>query len=149
MKNKKPFAVLCLLVLAALALAVSYEASVTVSANLNAIGGIATSPGIGVFADAACTVAATSVDWGALAPGGTTNQTVYVKNTGTAAETLMMTNSNWNPAAAANYLNCTWNQQSTVLNPGQSADAVLTLCVLSTVTGITSFSFTITISATG
>jgi hypothetical protein len=73
---------------------------------------------------------------------------VYVKNTGNAAVTLNMTTSAWSPSSASSYITLTWNQTGTVLQAGGVVTAGLTLTVSSSISGITSFSFNITISGT-
>jgi hypothetical protein len=91
----------------------------------------------------------TSMNWGSLAAGGTATQTVYVKNTGSAPMTLSLATSNWNPTVASSYITISWNQQGTQLAPEQAVAATLTLTVSPSITGITSYSDTITISGTG
>jgi hypothetical protein len=102
-----------------------------------------------VYSDSACTTNMTSINWGSIAAGGTATQTVYVKNTGTGTMTLSLTASNWSPSGASTYITISWNQQGTQLSAGGSVAATLTLTVSSSITGITSFSNTITISGTG
>jgi len=96
-----------------------------------------------------CTTNKTSITWASVAAGGSATQTVYVKNTGTAPMTLNLAVTNWTPTTASNYITITWNQQGTVLTAGQLIAATLTLNVSSSITGITSYSNTITISGTG
>ena len=126
--------------------------AVSVSANLNSSGSISittSSPNIGVFSDGACTTAASSVNWGSLAAGGVAAQTVYVKNTGTGSMALSLATSNWNPSTASTYITVSWNQQGVLLSPGQSVAAIITLTVSPNITGISTFSDTMTISGTG
>ena len=138
------------LVLVALALTMTTYSAINVSTNINSSGSIITSsPNIGAFSDSACTTAVTSVNWGSLAAGGTATQTVYVKNTGTAPMTLSLATSNWNPASASTYITVSWNQQGVQLAAGQSVAATITLTVSPSITGIASFSDTMTISGTG
>ena len=146
---RAPKSIVILLTVAAFALVTSTLAAVTVNQNFPSTGTIASSPNIGVYADSACTAAITSVSWGSTAPGGTTTQTVYVKNTGTVSMTLSMIASNWNPLVAGTYMTITWNKEGSTLAVGQSTAAILTLTVSPTVTGITNFGNTITISGTG
>ena len=134
---------------AALALTVTTWAAVTVNQNISSTGSIATAPNIGVYSDSACTTSLTSINWGSITAGGTVTQTVYVKNTGTGSMTLSLTVNNWNPATASTYISVSWNQVGTQLSAGQSVAATLTLTVSSSITGITSFSNTITISGSG
>jgi hypothetical protein len=102
-----------------------------------------------VYSDAACTTAKSAITWGSLAVGSSTTQTVYVKNTGTAAMTLSLSSSNWTPTNANTYITVSWDKQGASLAAGQSTPAVITLTVSSATTGITTFSNTITLSGTG
>jgi len=137
------------LTVAAFALATLTLAAITVTQNVSSSGAVVTSPNIGVYSDSACTTTMTSITWGSVAPGGSATQTVYVKNTGTGSMSLSLAVSNWSPSGASTYITISWNQQGTQLSAGQSVAATITLTVSSSITGITSFSNTITISGTG
>jgi len=104
---------------------------------------------LNVYSDSACTTAVTSINWGSIAPGGTTSKVIYLKNTGNTPLTLSLSTANWNPTAAASQLIISWNKQDTVLAAGQSVAATVTLAVSSSVSGITSFSTQIIIAGTG
>jgi uncharacterized repeat protein (TIGR01451 family) len=110
--------------------------------------GSVTAVGVGVYSDSGCTTALSAISWGTLNPGDVKTYTVYVKNTGTVSVTLNMTIGNWNPASASSYITLTWNQEKVVLPAGQVVQAVLTLTVSSSASGVTSFSFDITITGT-
>jgi hypothetical protein len=139
-----------LLAIVALALTVTTMAAITINKDVTSSGTITTtSPNLGIYSDSACTNAITSVTWGSISAGTSTNQTVYVKNTGTGTMTLSMAVSNWSPAGASTYLSVTWDKQGSTLTTGQSSAAILTLTVSPSVTGITSFSNTITLTGTG
>jgi hypothetical protein len=71
-----------------------------------------------------------------------------VKNEGNVPVTLSVQASNWNPASAQTFLTLTWNRNGYVLAVGASVQAVLYLTVSSSISGITTFSFDITITAT-
>ncbi|MCW3984552.1 MAG: hypothetical protein NWE96_11265 [Candidatus Bathyarchaeota archaeon] len=105
--------------------------------------------GLKVYSDSACTTPLSAISWGAIPPGGTANQVIYIKNTGNAPLTLGMTTANWNPTEAAASLVLTWDKQSAVLMPGQSTQATLVLMAVSNIQGITSFGFQIILVATG
>jgi len=141
--------IVILLTIAAFALTASTYAAVQVNQSVNSIGTIATSPNIGVYSDAACTNAITSVNWGSIAAGGSSSQTIYIKNTGTGSMTLSMITSAWSPSNANTYITISWNKEGTVLATGQIATATLTATVSSSITGISSFSNTITFYGTG
>ena len=110
--------------------------------------GSVTAVGVGLYSDSACTTALSAISWGTLNPGDVKTYTIYVKNTGTVPVTLNMTVGNWNPTSASSYITLTWNQEKYVLPAGQVVTAVLTLSVSSSVSGVTSFSFNIIITAT-
>lgn len=110
--------------------------------------GSVTAVGVGVYSDIGCTTALSAINWGTLNPGDVKNYTIYVRNEGTVSVTLNMTIGNWNPSSASSYITLTWNQEKYVLPAGQVVQAVLTLSVSSSVSGVTSFSFDITITGT-
>ena len=103
--------------------------------------------GVGVYWDQACSNPVSSISWGVLDPGSNVNKTVYIKNTGTNAVTLSLTASNWNPSNASNYMTLSWNYGGQLVNVGAVVQVKLTLSVLSSISGITNFSFDITIIA--
>ncbi len=138
-----------LLTAIALVLVGSTLAAINVSQDVSSSGTIITSPNIGVYSDSACTTNMTSINWGSITPGGSTTQTVYVKNTGTASMSLSMAVTGWTPSLAGSYITISWNKQNSNLNAGASTSATITLTVSSSITGISSFSNTITISGTG
>jgi uncharacterized repeat protein (TIGR01451 family) len=110
--------------------------------------GSVTAVGVGIYTDSGCTTALSSISWGTLSPGDVKTYTIYVKNEGTVSVTLNMTIGNWNPASASSYITLTWNKEKYALAAGQVVQAVLTLSVSSSVSGVTSFSFDITITGT-
>jgi hypothetical protein len=158
-QRKFPWVAIVALAFVVLALTLTTYGTVSESANIISSGSIATlsivstssasSSGIGVYSDNACAVPMTTINWGSVSLGGTVTTTVYVKNTGGASLTLSMTTNNWNPTTANGPLTVTWDKQATVLTPGQSTAATITLTASSSITGITSFSVQISISGTG
>jgi hypothetical protein len=105
--------------------------------------------GVGVYWDTAFTNKTTSISWGALDPGSKKNVTVYIRNEGYSGATLSMQTSNWNPSTASTYMALTWNYNGQLINVGAAIVVKFTLSVSSSVSGITSFSFNITITTTG
>jgi hypothetical protein len=104
---------------------------------------------VGAYKDAACNQTLSTIDWGTLIPGSTCNYTtLYIRNEGTASLVLNETVGNWNPALASSYITLSWNREGYVLSSGATVQAVLTLSVPSNITGISSFSFDITITGT-
>jgi hypothetical protein len=104
---------------------------------------------IGVYSDSACQNAVTNINWGTLSPGSVATQTVYVRNEGNVGVTLSMATTNWSSQTAQNYINVTWDKEGYSLTLGSVATAVLTLSVSASISGITSFSFNVTITGTG
>ena len=105
--------------------------------------------GVGVYWDQPCTNTISSISWGTLDPGSNVNKTIYIRNEGNTAATLSMTTSNWNPTNASSYMTLSWNYGGQTLSVNQVVQVKLTLSVSSSVTGITNFSFDITITASG
>jgi hypothetical protein len=132
----------------AFSLAASTLAVLTVNQNLGSSGTVTTSPNIGVFSNSACTNSLTTIPWGTITAGGSTTQTIYVKNTGTGSLTLGLSTANWTPAQASTYITVSWDKQGTQLSTGQSTQATVTITVSSSISSITNFSNTISISGT-
>jgi len=103
--------------------------------------------GVGIYWDSACTNAVSSINWGMLNPGSSKNETIYIRNEGNTTVTLTMTTSNWNPSNASDYIALNWNYNGQPIEVGVVIQATLTLSVSSSIDGITSFSFDITITA--
>jgi hypothetical protein len=120
-----------------------YSASKTIpnTGNVKAIG-------VGVYWDSACTNAVSLIEWNSIGPGEAKNVAVYIRNEGNMAVVLNMTTSNWNPATASSYISLSWNRGGYVLATGAKVQAVLTMSVSSTISGVTSFSFNIVITGT-
>jgi len=96
-----------------------------------------------------CTQVVNSVDWGTPEVGEVVYQTVYIKNSGSAPLSVSMTTSSWTPVEAANYITLTWDREGASIDLDQVLQALLTLTVSDTITGITDFSFNIVIEGTG
>ncbi len=134
-------------VIAVMAVIMSAFSALMVSRTISNTGNVR-AVGVGIYSDSNCTVSISSISWGALDAGATTSVTIYVKNEGNVAVRLSMTVSNWSPAGTSSYLTLAWNREGTTLNAGSSIQAVLTLSVSSSISGITNFSFDITIAGT-
>ena len=105
--------------------------------------------GVGVYWDQACSNPVSSISWGTIDPASGVNKTVYIKNTGNNAATLSLTTSNWSPSNASSYMTLSWDYNGQPINVNAVIQVKLTLSVLSSISGITSFSFDITITASG
>jgi hypothetical protein len=105
--------------------------------------------GVGVYWDQACSNPVSSISWGTIDPGSSVNKTIYIKNTGNNAATLNLATSNWSPSNASSYMTLSWDYNGLPVNANAVIQVKLTLSVSSGVSGITNFSFDITIVATG
>jgi hypothetical protein len=145
----KKFSVLfCIVVLLSAVFVLSAYAALNSSKTVLSSGRIST-VNVGVYKDSACTQTATSIDWGNLTAGSSTNFTLYIKNLGTSRETLSLTTNGWSPSTASQYLTITWDQNNVALNSNQVVKANLTLNVSASIdSSITTFSNNITITGT-
>jgi hypothetical protein len=144
------FEIALLLVLCALATGIFGTATSLLQANKTfSNAGSVKGVGVGIYSDSACTTQTSSINWGALDPGSSKTTVIYVRNEGNAVVTLTKTVQNWNPTNAQSYMTLNWNYANQTLSVNQVLQVNLTLVVSSTVSGITSFSFDVTITATG
>lgn len=97
--------------------------------------------GIEAYADSACTIPLTSIQWGYVDPGGNYNFTFYLKNTGNSPVTLNMTIVNWTPVEAATYLSVTWDAEANIVQPAANQSVLVSLSVSPAVTGIAAFQY--------
>lgn len=104
--------------------------------------------GVGIYWDQACTNKTSSINWGLLDPGSNKTVTVYVRNEGNAPATLSKTIQNWNPSTATSYMSLNWSYAGQTLSVNQVLQVKLTLLVLSSISGISNFSFDTSIIAT-
>ena len=87
----------------------------------------------------------TSIDWGTLSPGQTANHDALIVNGDpTKTYTLTVTASEWNPANATDYMAFSYNDYGQTLHTQMGVR--FTLEVYENCTGITWFSFTITLN---
>jgi len=105
--------------------------------------------GVGVYWDQALTNPVSSINWGTIEPGSNVIRTVFIRNEGNAPATLSMAASNWNPSDASSYMTLSWDYGGQSLTMNEVVEVDFTLSVSGSVTGITSFSFDITIAANG
>jgi len=88
----------------------------------------------------------TTLDWGTLYPSQSKSLVIQVRPSQPTPMTLSYVLSNWQPANASTYLTLTWNYTGATITDWTSLQ--FTLTVSSQVTGITNFSFDITITGT-
>ena len=120
----------------------------TVSKTLSSTGTVK-AINVEVYWDLACTQVVSSIDWGTPGPGDSVSQTVYVKDDGNAPMNVGLSASGWSPVGADTYLGVSWDREGALIAAGGVLQAVITLDVSSSITGITNFSFDIVIEGTG
>ena len=147
MKNSKNMGILVAVVLA-LASSLVVSGLLTVSKTLSSTGSVK-AINVEVFWDLACTQVVSSIDWGTPEPGDSIDRTVYVKNTGSAPMNVSLSASGWVPVEAGNYLTMSWDREGVEIAADEVVQALLTLDVSGSITGITDFSFDIVIEGTG
>lgn len=119
-----------------------YRATISTRGNIIAVG-------MQFYFDSAGVSVASLIDWGTLEPGQKVNVTLYMRSTGSVPVSVSMAVGNFNPASGSGYLACTWNYSGAVISPGQLVPVVFTLSVADTITGITAFSFDVSVVGTG
>ena len=102
--------------------------------------------GVAAYKDSACTTPVSDVNWGNIAPGSSSTNTLYVKNEGNSDLTLSLATTNWNPTNAQSYMTLNWNYAGQTITPNQVIQITLTLSVSQSINGIESFYFDIVIS---
>ena len=90
---------------------------------------VSSNPDLKIFADQACTKQISTVQWGTLQPSGSATVALFIKNSGNMPLTLTLTENNWSPATAQNYLTLSWNQENTKIQPGASQTVTITINV--------------------
>jgi len=105
--------------------------------------------GVEIYWDQGCTNRTLSLDWGIIKPDTNSTLTVYVRNEGDSAVSLLMETSKWKPSVSLDYMTLIWTYSGTILNADEVVPIDLILNVSPTVSGITDFSFDIIIITTG
>ena len=148
-QNRKIILAVTALTAIAIILSASTYAALSTNQNLSTTGEVNVSANLGVYSNSECTTQINTISWGTLEPGGSTTQTIYIKNTGSGVSlSLSMTTTNWNPASANGPITITWNRENTILSPGQSTSATITLTVSPSISDVTNFSVQISITGT-
>jgi hypothetical protein len=119
----------------------SFSKTLSNTGNVKAVG-------VGVYKDSGCSQVLSSINWGAVTPGSSSNYTAFIRNEGNVQVSLSKTTGNWNPTTAGGNITLSWNRDGYILSANATVQATLTLLVSSNVTGISSFSFDITMTGT-
>jgi len=138
------------LIVYTLALALTGQVMSAIQANRTiSNAGAVKAIGVGVYWNSNGTNMVTSINWGTIEPGSSTNRTCYIQNEGNSASTLSMNATNWNPSNASDYISLSWDYGGQLVNPDELIQVIFTLSISDSVEGITSFSFDITIAGSG
>ena len=100
---------------------------------------------VGIYWEPECLNNVTFIDWGIIDVGENTTQRLFVRNEGTVKLRLSYNTTNWNPTNASDYISLVWNYDNRTFLPDEILPVTLTLSVSLETTGITTFSFDITV----
>lgn len=125
----------------------------TANALLNTVrvvptSGIVATANLVLYNDPVRTIECQTINWGTMAPNETRTHALYIYNNGTIPLQLGLRNSNWNPLNANTYISVTWDRETTVIEPGATISAILSLHVDMNITGITTFRCDLVIQGT-
>jgi hypothetical protein len=101
----------------------------------------------GVVKTLGCVSDVSYIDWGSIYPDQSKQQVINIKVTGNVKATLSMNTSDWSPPEAEQYFTLSWNYTGEVIEPETTVPLTLTLHVSPDIQNITTFNFTITITA--
>jgi hypothetical protein len=105
--------------------------------------------GVAIYWDPAFTVPVVNMNWGVIEPGTTKNVSCYIVNTSNVPVSLTLAVNNWQPTSASNYVSLTWNYDEQPIPVSGYTPITFSLHVDPATTGITGFSFDITITGSG
>lgn len=148
MRSKPKLSLLFVTITLAIVGALAVSGVITTSRTFESSGSVK-AVNVQVYWDLQCTQVVGEVDWGFPEPGESREITIFVKNTGNYPLTLGMTYGNWSPAEAGNYITLSWDKEGAAIGVDEVVQALLTLDVSASITGITDFSFNIVIAGTG
>ena len=103
---------------------------------------------MGVYSDSGCTVALSSVSWGTLRFRRYGDIDDLREKPGQRGSDAKHERRQLDPSSASSYLTLTWDRDGYSLAAGASVQAVLSLAVSSSISGITTFSFNMNIAGT-
>jgi hypothetical protein len=104
--------------------------------------------GVGVYWDSSFSRKVSSISWGNLHAGETSDVKIYILNEGGVDIVLSMTADNWDSTRASNYITVEWDRESYALGSESSIHAGLTLSVSPNISDVEGFSFDILITGT-
>lgn len=140
----KAFAIGLLVLCCALALSFGALQYVVNFANHSSIN---TNPPLYIYTNATKKEQLVSIEWGSLYPDDIKNFSFCIWNDHTRNNlTLSMLVTDPIPASLWSYSNLSWDQEGTILHPKTYVNTTMSLWIYPNMTGITNFSFNVTIS---
>jgi hypothetical protein len=104
--------------------------------------------GIGIYNDPAATINVTAISWGILTPNQSTQKLLYIKNTNLINCVVTLTENNWNPTNAHEYMTISWNYSGQTLTPSMILPVTVTLSLYDNASAIMNFGFDMIFTAT-
>ena len=105
--------------------------------------------GVGIYWDKDCTNTTRSLNFRIIDANSNNDLTMYVRNEGNSAVSLMLGASNWTPPNASSYMSLSWNYSGQILKTNEVIPIKITLTVSSTICDITDFSLQTIITTVG
>jgi hypothetical protein len=137
---------LIVLLIVALGFTWLYVIRVTRKSNFNIY--VYASGTFNVYADPACTILATSLNWGNCSPGSVHHNILYMFNDQDLNVSLSMNTTSWSPAIAQIYITESWNYTDGTMMLPHSIEAVdIVLNISQNIVNVTDFSYNTNIFA--
>jgi hypothetical protein len=102
-----------------------------------------------IYYDETCSNPVTTIDWGMLEPGDSSNYTIYAKNLGETPVMLYLNTQNWDPSEAPLHMSLDWNYTNEFIEANHSIPIMLTLTLSNDAPPMDDFSFEIVITGEG
>ena len=102
---------------------------------------------IGIYWDSECINEVYSIDWGDLSPGSSIPVTVYIRNEADSPVCLSLNTTDWDSPEASEHISLDWNYTGNTMSPEDATKTTLKLSISPQISGVTTFSFNIDISA--
>jgi len=103
--------------------------------------------GIDLFSDASLSAEISSINWGVLEPGDSSEVSIYVLNKNEDPIFLGMLPEKWDPPAAQQFLDLSWNYSGAALGSNEFTEIILTLTVSGEISVIKAFSFDVSVGS--
>jgi hypothetical protein len=101
---------------------------------------------VDIFKDPDCTILLENFVWGEIDIGGTSTQTVYIKNNGDINLVLTLSSDNYYPTNLVDYINLYWDYDGSPIAPGEVFKVQITLLIKSDCPLMDTFSFDVIIT---